>query len=106
MTDTMLHYALSKTDEVAFLYQKHELNNPGEIERFPAIEKRERTRLEITSHVRYLCNAAMEFLKNGKAEKAHRWLGFAQGALWAMSACSIDELKEINMPKNEDFIPS
>lgn len=33
-----------------------------------------------------------------KREKAMRWLGFVQGALWAQNQATIDELKRMNMP--------
>lgn len=34
-----------------------------------------------------------------KMEKAMRWLGFVQGALWMEGFCSIDELKDMNKPE-------
>ncbi len=36
-------------------------------------------------------------------EKINRWLGFIQGALWAMGVASIDDLRDINLTaKNRD----
>jgi hypothetical protein len=34
-------------------------------------------------------------------EKAMRWLGFVQGALWAGGSATIEELKRMNMPDEE-----
>jgi hypothetical protein len=36
-----------------------------------------------------------------KMEKACRWLGFIQGALWADGVYSIEELKRHNMPPKD-----
>ena len=34
----------------------------------------------------------------GDVGKAHRWLGFLQGILWARGYCSLDELRDMNRP--------
>jgi len=36
---------------------------------------------------------AIDFIKVGRREKADRWLGFAQGALWASGVFSIESLR-------------
>ena len=38
-----------------------------------------------------------------KREKAMRWLGFVQGALWGMEFVTIEEMKRINMPEGATF---
>lgn len=37
-------------------------------------------------------------IDEGNVDKSMRWLGFIQGALWAVGFYSIDELKEMNKP--------
>lgn len=32
-------------------------------------------------------------------QKAHRWLGFLQGALWMRGYASLDELRDMNRPR-------
>ena len=39
-----------------------------------------------------------EFIDQGRLEKAFRWLGFMQGAFWALGDYTISELKRHNMP--------
>ena len=39
---------------------------------------------------------ASQFLFQGKREKAMRWIGFVQGALWTMGLRSIDAMREDN----------
>lgn len=57
-------------------------------------------------HLIYMCQEAAKFTNR---EKAMRWLGFIQGALWTNGAATIDELKDMNRPDepddNTDFIP-
>lgn len=42
-----------------------------------------------------------EFVAAGRTEKAFRWLGFIQGALWADGYYSVDELAEHNRPADQ-----
>lgn len=37
-------------------------------------------------------------LDEGRIEKAMRWLGFMQGALWSIDIFSLDELKDHSRP--------
>ena len=50
-------------------------------------------------HVKWMCRQAMTFLP-GKADKANRWLGFIQGALWCEEVFSIEEMQEDNNTLN------
>ncbi len=43
--------------------------------------------------------------RNALREKAFRWLGFMQGALWALELHEIDELRRHNMPPDAPFVP-
>lgn len=39
-----------------------------------------------------------KMLDEGEIEKLMRWLGFIQGALWALGIDTIEELKDVNRP--------
>jgi hypothetical protein len=39
-----------------------------------------------------------QFTREGRMEKAFRWLGFIQGCLWTCGVYSLDELKDHNKP--------
>lgn len=49
-----------------------------------------------TSHLKEMCLKAIEIIRDGKTEKAMRWLGFIQGAMWRMGLRTIDEMREDN----------
>ncbi len=49
-------------------------------------------------HLLWLCHNAVELVDQGKVEKAMRWLGFVQGAMWMMGLCTIAELRTISRP--------
>ncbi len=49
-------------------------------------------------HVTWMLAKIPEFMDAGRREKAMRWLGFAQGYVWANGYAGIDELKEANRP--------
>lgn len=51
------------------------------------------------NHTFYVLSMVMEHYDAGKIEKAMRWLGFAQGVLWALKISTLAELKEANRPK-------
>ncbi|HUO75735.1 MAG TPA: hypothetical protein VMU12_02375 [Candidatus Paceibacterota bacterium] len=38
------------------------------------------------------------FAREGRMDKAFRWLGFVQGCLWACGIYTVQELKEHNSP--------
>lgn len=50
------------------------------------------------NHVLYITKDGHELLSQERFEKAHRHLGWAQGALWALGLVSIEELLEMNRP--------
>jgi hypothetical protein len=49
-------------------------------------------------HLSWMLDQIPDFLLEGKREKAMRWLGFVQGALWWLGMMTIDELKNMNKP--------
>lgn len=64
-------------------------------------------------HMKFMCQKGKELVTESfvdprgpypKREKAMRWLGFLQGALWGQGLASIDEMKHWNMPTEERVI--
>ena len=51
-------------------------------------------------HLHWMCLQAMGFAEEGKTDKMFRWLGFLQGAFWAMGLRSIETMKQENMPRD------
>lgn len=47
-------------------------------------------------HALWMLDRIPEFMAAGRREKAMRWLGFVQGALWAWNYATIDEMKDDN----------
>jgi hypothetical protein len=45
-------------------------------------------------HALWMCREATTFVVEGRLDKAERWLGFVQGALWILGVFSIDEMRE------------
>lgn len=56
-------------------------------------------------HLRWMVNETESFIHKGQTDKAMRWLGFIQGALWVLGISSIEEAKRANMPPDEVFKP-
>lgn len=50
---------------------------------------------DLFGHLAWMCQTALEF-EATEPDKAHRWLGFIQGVLWAENECTIDEMREHN----------
>lgn len=53
-------------------------------------------------HMLWMLWQIPQFLSDGRKEKANRWLGFIQGALWADGVYTIEEMKEHNRPDHEE----
>ena len=51
------------------------------------------------NHILWMCDHAIDQVRKGKLEKANRWFGFIQGALFTNDIFTIEELKEHNRPK-------
>ena len=49
-------------------------------------------RREITKHLLWMCKE-IKNCESWHETKAHRWIGFIQGALWAMRVFTIDDLR-------------
>lgn len=54
------------------------------------------------AHYKYMCDKAVEFVDEGRIEKAMRWLGFLQGALWKEGHFTLDQLKRHSMPDPDE----
>ncbi len=52
---------------------------------------------ELPGHIVWMATQGIEFVGRGDRDKAMRWLGFIQGALWGKGLVSIDESREVNL---------
>lgn len=50
-------------------------------------------------HLLWMCDQIPTFLQEGRREKAMRWLGFLQGALWVLRWRTIEAMKTDNAPE-------
>ncbi len=57
--------------------------------------------MERLSHVWWAVRQCRQFVQESRLEKAFRWLGFIQGALWYHGVYSIEELASHNKPDGE-----
>lgn len=48
------------------------------------------------NHLLWMCGQLDDFIRDGRRDKAMRWLGFIQGALWALGIRSVDEMRKDN----------
>ena len=53
---------------------------------------------ELVGHLLYCCEQIVVLIRDGRREKAMRWLGFVQGALWANNLATIEYLGGLNKP--------
>lgn len=51
---------------------------------------------DLVSHLRWMVLALPSLVEEGHKDKALRWLGFVQGALWAKGLATISDLKSCN----------
>jgi len=54
------------------------------------------------AHLHSMLDQMEPFLREGRNEKFHRWLGFIQGVLWAENRFTLHELKNHNRPEEKD----
>lgn len=52
-------------------------------------------------HLVWMCDQAIGFVAEGRIEKAMRWLGFIQGALWCMGVKTLNALRDDSKPDGE-----
>lgn len=48
------------------------------------------------AHLRFMCSEIPNILDQDKIDKAMRWLGFVQGAIWKLGLRSIHDMKNDN----------
>jgi len=78
-----------KITEVTTLYRER-LKEMGYLP-----ERRGESRL---GHCLWMLDEVDSFVREGRLEKAFRWLGFIQGALWSQNVYTIDEMRDHNRP--------
>lgn len=44
-------------------------------------------------HLQAMCSLTQDWFDRGESDKANRWLGFIQGAMWLMDVYTIDEMR-------------
>lgn len=52
----------------------------------------------VLEHLIYMCETAIGFVREGRTEKAFRWLGFIQGVLWMSNIYTLNDLKNHSRP--------
>lgn len=56
---------------------------------------------QILLHCHGMLYKMVDFVREGRIEKAFRWLGFVQGCLWSAGHYSLEELQNHNRPVEE-----
>lgn len=51
---------------------------------------------ESMAHLVFMCEQGVKMVDAGKEDKANRWLGFVQGALWMNGFATIEEMRVWN----------
>lgn len=55
------------------------------------------------NHLRWMCSEIPGMLLHDRTDKAMRWLGFLQGAMWWAALRSVEDMKRDNKPADEAF---
>jgi hypothetical protein len=50
------------------------------------------------NHLASMCDQIRAFIEADEVEKAMRWLGFMQGAFWALGVFTLNDLRQHNAP--------
>lgn len=56
-------------------------------------------------HASWMVSEAIKFTREGKLEKANRWLGFVQGVLWSTGQQTIEDMRQMNMGRTTRVAP-
>ena len=86
--------------EVINIYRKHFAEKGIVATHFPHTDRPNSER-EILAHCHGMLDKMVGFVKEGRIEKAFRWLGFVQGCLWSTRQYSLEDLKSHNRPAEE-----
>lgn len=57
---------------------------------------------DVLCHLAWMCEQAIDFVAEGRMEKAMRWLGFIQGVLWALGIKTLNELRDDSKPDEQE----
>lgn len=89
---------VQKVLEVIDIYRKHltEGHTVASID-YPH-DKQVIIKDDVLGHCLGMLDKMEEFVREGRMEKAFRWLGFVQGCLWSSSCYVLEELKNHNRP--------
>lgn len=99
MTDSDIVRACSKTlDLIGVRNPPHPIELSDNDKRQPGYNV---ARHDVKQHLCFMLSEIPSMLgkSQSKREKAMRWLGFVQGAVWLIGTCSIDDMKNINKPE-------
>lgn len=58
---------------------------------------------DVLQHLAYVCEETPRLMAAGRVEKAMRWLGWLQGAMWGLGGESLEDAKRKNMPADETY---
>lgn len=61
------------------------------------------SRIRRLSHLLWLSREGLTLIEEERREKAMRWLGFLQGALWGMELVDVKQLKDMNRPDGSEY---
>lgn len=61
------------------------------------------TRIRQLSHLLWMTRNGLVLIEEKRREKAMRWLGFIQGALWQLDLADIETLKGMNKPDDAEY---
>ena len=56
---------------------------------------------DILGHCLGMIDKTIQFINEGRVDKAFRWLGFMQGCMWSQGLYTIDELSNHNKPLSD-----
>ena len=87
-----------KVLEVMGIYRDFFVKNGTKKKDFSHFDK-PGNRTEILEHCHGMLDKMEQFVKEGRMDKAFRWLGFVQGCLWATGKYRLEDLKNHNRPK-------
>lgn len=59
--------------------------------------------LAMTQHMLFLCEEIPKLMAAGRVEKAMRWLGWLQGALWGTNFETLEDAKMRNAPEGATY---
>ncbi|MDO8496810.1 MAG: hypothetical protein Q7S43_05165 [bacterium] len=92
----------NKILEVIAIYRKHLTEDHGVPKIDYPHDKPVFYKHKILSHCHGMLDQMEEFVRQGRIDKAFRWLGFVQGCLWSERCYTLDELKNHNRPNDSE----